>query len=259
MHRNPKFKTLTWIFAFAFMLAGMAQAYPIARIIPSGKIKVYRNDQLVQVLQEESPLPTGAMLGAEGNCGLRMDNLFMVAEDGSLFSVQEGSGATQFKIEKGALFFAANSQTGTLVFETPAGIINTQQMIIQASAGSAMLKGFVDVSGGNTMMGVLEGGSMIVSTPDGEKMIATGKQITLAQAGLIKPAESGYQPPPDDQGQPQAEGQPQDEDQPQDASADDIPASYYVAGGLLVALAAGAIAFSGSDSSDPAPASPATP
>ena len=254
MHRNPKFKTLTWIFAFAFMLAGMAQAYPISRIIPSGKIKVYRNDQVVQVLQEESPLPMGAMLSAEGNCGVRMTNLFVVAENGSLFSVQEGNGAAQFKIEKGVLYFAANSQTGPLVFETPAGVINTQQMIIQASGGSAMLKGFVDVSGTTTSMGVLEGGSLIVSTPDGEKMIATGKQITLAQAGLIKPAEAGYQPPPADQGQTQAEAQPTED------TDDEIPAAYFVGGGLAI-LAAGALALGGGGGggSDPAPASPATP
>ena len=50
-----------------------------ARLLPSGKVTVYRGDQVVSVLSEEAPLPEGALLAPEGPCGLRMDNLFLVA------------------------------------------------------------------------------------------------------------------------------------------------------------------------------------
>jgi hypothetical protein len=254
MRQKPTFKTLTWIFALAFMLAGMAHAYPMSRIMPSGKIKVYRDGQLVQVLQEEAPLPSGAMLNTEGNCGVRLNQLFMVAEDGSMFSVQDGSNAVQLKIEEGILFFAANAQTGPVVFETPAGVIGTQQIFLQASDSSAMLKGFVDVSGTTTKMGVLEGGSLKVSTPEGEKMIASGRQIVLAQAALIKPAESTGQSSVDQADQSQVE-----DPSPVNNEDEKIPRTYFFAGGAA-ALALGAIALGGGGGDDdPAPASPAAP
>ena len=155
------------------------------RLLPNGQVKVYRGDQLVSVLSEEAPLPEGVMLAPEGPCGLRMDNLYVVADDGSRFAIAGGEGGRELLIREGTLYFAMSGATGPLAFHTPDGVVTTQRMILNAAAGGGLLKGYVDATPDGTRMGVLEGGSLVVLTADGERTIESGKQITLAQADLF--------------------------------------------------------------------------
>jgi hypothetical protein len=250
MRVNPMFKAVSWIVGLAFMWSGVAFAYPIARIIPFGKVNVYRDGELLQVLQEEAPLPEGASLKIEGKCAVRMNDLYFVVQDGGEFSIQTSGAVNQLTIENGTLYFAAIASTAPVAFNTPSGTIRTEQIALAASDESALLRGYVNVSEDATQMGVLEGGALTVATAKGQQSIATGEQLTLAKA-VNPPAET-------------------DDDDPPGAvppvvpteEVGRIPAAYLIGGGLgVAALAALAFAIGGSDSSNsnPLPVSPAAP
>jgi hypothetical protein len=240
---------MVWMVVAVFAFTGTAQAYEVARVMTSGKVNVYRNGQLSQVLQESAPLPDGALLKPQGDCTVRLENLYMLARDGSEFGVHNDSRPVQLALNKGTVYFAVNQSTGQMVFHTPAGSITTQQFRIQAAA-SATLQGFIDVANGNTVLGVIEGGAMMVSTPDGEQLITSGKQIVLAQADILDAKETGDAAPAEAPAKPAT-------------TSGKIPTKYLVGGALgALAIGAGALALGssgGSSGSSPAPASPATP
>jgi len=207
------------------------------RLLPSGTVKVYRGDQLVSVLSEEAPVPEGALLAPEGQCGLRMENLFLVAEDGSRFSIAGSESGRELLIQQGVVYFAVNSATGPLAFHTPDGVVTIQSMVLNAAADGGLLKAYVDAAPDGTRMGVLDGGSLVVLTADGEKTISSGRQIMLAQATLFDEEQPAQQVAQNEE--------PQDGNQGTDDD-DKIPAAYFWGGGALLAVGAGALAFGNS-------------
>jgi len=225
-------------------------AMAAGRLLPSGQVKVYRGDQLVSVLSEEAPLPEGVLLAPEGQCGMRLDNLFMVAEDGSRFSIAGSREGRELLIRQGTLYFALSGATGPVAFHTPDGVVTTQSLILNASTEGGLLKGYVDAAPDGTRLGVLEGGTLVVMTADGEKTIETGHQITLAQANLFDEDQAEGQGAqnkkgPEDQ---QQDAQDNGKDKQQGAQGDDddeIPAAYFWGAGGLAALAGIGIAAGG--------------
>jgi hypothetical protein len=250
MRFNPMFKTVNWIVVLAFMWSGVTFAYPIARIIPYGKVNVYQDGELLQVLQEEAPLPEGASLHIEGKCAVRMNDLYFVVQDGGQFSTQTGGGINQVTIENGTFYFAAIESTAPVAFNTPSGTIRTDQVALAASDESAFLRGYVNVSQDTTQMGVLGGGTLTVATAKGLQSITTGEQLTLLAKPVSVSAGTADDPP---------------DAAPTDVPSEEvgsIPAAYLIGGGLgVAALAALALAIGGSGSSDsnPLPVSPAAP
>lgn len=248
----------TLLVILLFVCTQALGAMGAGRLLPNGQVKVYRGDQLVSVLSEEAPLPEGVMLAPEGPCGLRMDNLYVVADDGSRFSIVGGEGGREFLIREGTLYFAMSGATGPLAFHTPDGVVTTQRMILNAATGGGLLKGYVDASPDGTRMGVLEGGSLVVMTADGEKTIASGKQITLAQANLFDEEEAAGGVGATSEAQEDKVADVQDDD-------DDIPAAYFWGAGGLAVLAGAGIAAGGGGGGGggpaflPPPASPSNP
>jgi hypothetical protein len=229
------------------LLAANVQASSVARVITYGKIDVYRNGVLSQVLREDAPLPTGAVLKPEGNCGIRLENILLVAKDGSEFGVHSAGNPVQLALKKGMIHFAVNRSTGQMIFETPAGDVTTRQFYIHAAA-EGTLKGFVEVNEGTTTIGVLEGGAMVVSTPGGEETITAGNQIILAQAGLASQGAGKVGAVP--------AAKPANE-------KSKITKNTIVSASLLTAYAVAGtwwlVDELGDDDSDPAAASPSTP
>lgn len=244
MGRSAWFKKAAWMVMVVFLSAATVQAYSGAQIIPRGQVNVYRDGALVETLRDTAPLPDGALLKPEGLCGVRLQNLYLVAEDGSAFAVSAAPSQVELSVGQGTVYFAANPSSEAVVFETPAGTVAVQQFLIQTS-GDGTLKGFVDVAEGTTTIGVLEGGSMVVSTATGEQRITAGNQITLAQATGVGDAAAPAA------GASEAPAQPTK-----------IPTEYMIGGAIgVAALAVGAIALGGSSSSDtsPPPVSPSAP
>ena len=178
------FKTTLIIAILAFAATGFSSGMDNARIMPTGKVTMFQGDQKVGEFSKEAPLPGGSLLACEGNCGIKMDNLYLVATDGSLFSVTAKPDMRELYVKEGKVFFALSSLPQSLVFRTPDGVFTAQQVMLEASTNGGLLKGYVSVTPETTELGIIEGGSMLVSTVEGEKMVPAGKRILLAQADL---------------------------------------------------------------------------
>jgi hypothetical protein len=228
-----EFKKMVWIVVVVFAMAGTVQAYEVARVTTSGVIDVYRDGQLVQVLRESAPLPKGALLKARGRCGVQLENMYLAAEDGSEFTVYNDGSSVQMDLNKGAIYFAVNQTMVELLIQTPGEGGEKQPVQIKPGV-DGVLKGFVDVQDGATTVGVIEGGNITLATPEGEKVITAGNQVTIVRGGTQKASVAGGK----------------------------INTKYLVGGGLAVlAIGAAALALGGSSSSSssPTPVSPATP
>ena len=242
--RNLRCMALIAVLAASHLtVAQVVWGLSVSRIIPRGTVKVYQGDRVVQVISEEAPFPEGMMLENEGQCGVHLDNFYLVATDQSRFGIQDAAGEFRLVLEQGTTYFALSSLPGTLVFVTPDGEFPAKQILINASSNGGVIKGYLTTASGKTEIGVLEGGSMVVATQAGDRKIVPGRQITIAQATLFDEeegqalAEAGE----NEDGQPQAQEEEDDDDK--------IPAAYWVFGGVATAaIVAGAIALSGGSS-----------
>ena len=169
--------------SFAFAAVGFSANVNSARIIPKGTVSVIKDGKAVGEFTQEAPLPEGSLLRCEGQCAVRMNDVYMVAEPGTVFSVSPMANSNELFVQEGIVYFSINESSRPLQFNTPAGVVTTRQ----ASLTDAELKGYVRVSGNEAEVGVIEGGTMIVDTPDGEMALLPGKQVTLA---LVDPGTS---------------------------------------------------------------------
>lgn len=179
-------KFTVWLVLGTFFFSTVTPAVSGPRVMPTDTVQVFDGKTLVQVLKKESVLPNGVLLAPKGRCGVRMENLYLVAEDGAVFGIVDDMNKIDLRVDKGLVYFALTRNTGQLAFVTPAGLIFTRQVVLHAAADGGLLKGYLHVKGSQVGLGVLEGGSMLVSTDHGDKKVLTGKQIMLAMADPIK-------------------------------------------------------------------------
>ena len=239
-------KMLVWLVVISFTFVGVTPAFSGSRIIPNGEVKVFKGDELVQVLKQEAPFPKGMRLSTVGKCGVRLQDLYLVANDGCTFGLDGNADRKDLRVEKGLIYFAITEETGQLAFLTPAGDFTTQQVRLNASATGSILKGYLDVGASEAKLGVLEGGSMVVATDGGIQEISTGKQIILALADPIK--KDGSKPIASKGADPIEEDD------------DGIPATYFVGGAAFLGAAGLAIANANrGGGGGPGPASPVNP
>ena len=169
---------------FTFTSGVFAASAQFASVIPSGKVTVYDKGQRVGELTAEAPLPEGKLLQTQGKCGVKMDSLYLVATDKSTFGVKTKDTDKMLAVKNGRVYFAISSMPGALEFTTPLGEILVKQVMINASADTNLLKGYIQVSDEQAEIGVIEGGSMIIATADGEKKITSGNRMLLAASNL---------------------------------------------------------------------------
>ena len=93
-------KAVVTIVLLAFATAGFASGLHPARIIPTGKVFVYQAGKQVGELSAEAPLPEGYLLACDGKCGVKMDGLYWVAADKSLFSVTTKANSVEFELQE---------------------------------------------------------------------------------------------------------------------------------------------------------------
>jgi len=182
MHKNNRrLKALIIIVLIAFPISGLASDLNSGRIIPMGKVSIFQGDQQVGELTSEAPFPEGALLACEGNCAVRMNDLMLVGADKSKFSVTTTAFSRELLVKEGTIYFALSEMPRSMVFVTPNGAVTAQQLILNSAADSGMVKGYVAVTEESSEIGVVDGGSMLVSTDAGETTIQSGKKIILAQ------------------------------------------------------------------------------
>ena len=170
--------------SFALALPGFSSEFKSARIYPTGKITIYNGNQRVGEFNKEAPVPEGFLIAADGRCGVRMEDIYLVAEDKSLFSVATSANQRELLIKEGTLYFAVSDMSRSLNFKTPFGMLAVLDILLNSATGSPQLKGYVSVKQNGSEIGIIEGGAMIVSTQQGEMMIESGKKLTLAQADM---------------------------------------------------------------------------
>lgn len=168
-----------------FMIGQSLPAWAGAdRLYPKGKVTLWRGDQKIGVYTQEAPLPEGAIISADGRCAVKLDDLYLVAEDQSVFSISTTGWQRNLFVKQGIVYFKTSAIRHALAFVTPNGQISVQQIRIKAAFGDAALKGYVAVTEKRSELGVAEGGAMDVFTDDGLMTIEAGKKIILAQADM---------------------------------------------------------------------------
>jgi hypothetical protein len=181
MNKYPlALKLVILMTSFAFAAVGFSANADSARIIPKGTVSVIKDGKIVGEFTQEAPLPEGSLLKCQGQCTVRMNDAYLVAEHDTVFSVTPMADSNELLVQEGTVYFSVNESSRPLQFDTPAGVVTTRQ----TSLTDGELRGYVRVSGNEAEVGIIGGGSMIVDTPNGEMAILPGKQVTLA---LVEP------------------------------------------------------------------------
>ncbi len=170
--------------SFALAIPVFSSELKSARIYPTGKITIYSDNQRVGEFSKEAPFPEGFLIEADGRCGVKMESVYLVAEDRSLFSVAAAANLRKLLIKQGTVYFAVSRNSPLINFITPSGRLAVLDILLNAAADNQQLKGYVSVKPNGSELGIIEGGAMIVSTQKGEMMIKSGQRLILAQADM---------------------------------------------------------------------------
>jgi len=249
-----RLKILTIFIILTFTSTGFSAGFPSGRILPKGKVTLFHNNQKVGEFHSEAPLPEDTFLSVQGECGVKLNQLYLVALDQSLFSITTKNRSRTLFVQKGTVYFALSSMPYTLVFQTPDGVITTNEVILKASSTNQLLKGYVYVEEGITRVGVLEGGSMMVTVTDDKPQVVTvGHELRLAQADIFKEEGKGEKEKPEKAGETGKEGEA--------AKGGGMSTTAKVAIGVLAiggiaAIAAGGGGGGGDGGGNASPASP---
>ena len=254
-----KFKVIAIFVLLAFASTTFASGLYVGRLIPKGKVTLFQGNQKVGEFSSEAPLPEGTLLSVQGECGVKMSDLYLVAIDKSLFSVKTDPDSRKLAVKTGTVYFALSSMPHILVFQTPDGVVTTHQILLNASSESALLKGYVSVTEDITKVGVLEGGSMLLSVGDGKTMrINAGQELRLAQAGLFEDKGDKKEEPKDKKEEPKDK-----KDKPEDKAGGKgmsttvkVLIGLATVGGIAAAVGGGG---GGGGSDSPPPTSRAAP
>lgn len=177
--------------AIIFAFSALAIAADTARIEPTGKVSMYRADKKVDELSAAAPLPYDVLLKCVEQCGVRMGSLYFVASDQSSFSIGAPPQDNLIQFVNGNFYFSLTELPRRLVIKTPVEDFTVQQVLLQTAAIGSKLDGYIFVKGDSTEIGVLDGGSLVVSSSHGEHVVRAGNQITIAQADMHPEMEDG--------------------------------------------------------------------
>jgi len=235
IHRFFRIASVFTVMVFAF--SGYALAVDTARIVPTGKVSVYRAKKKVDELSAEAPLPFDSLLLCSGECLVRMDSLYIVASDQSTFHVISPPRDNLVAFVKGFFYFSLTELSRQWVFKTPIEDFTIQQVLFQTAASGGRLDAYIFVKDETTEIGVLQGGSLVITSSHGEHVVRPGSQITIAKAG----------PQPE-----MVEAAATDEEGVR-------PRTIVIWGLVGAAAIAGAAALAGGGGDNPPPASPSSP
>lgn len=185
-------------FVMALVLSApvLAGSMDNSRLVPTEKVAVFEDGKKVAEYSEEMPVPEGALLVATGKCAVKLDDVSFVAMDQSRFAIDSNEDNRFLSVQKGTVHFGT-AGNDSLVFLTPRGAVSTEQVILNASSETRMVEGYVKVSEDSSEVGVIDGGSMVLATRDGQQTVKSGQSLLLAQAEEQEQGqETGDQTPP---------------------------------------------------------------
>jgi hypothetical protein len=103
----------------------------------------------------------------------------MVVDPGTEFSVTPGANSTALYVKTGTVYFAITESSNPIQITTPSGDATTGDLTMTDEE----LRGYVSVSGNETEIGVIGGGTMMVETTSGEMAVTPGNAVTIAAIG----------------------------------------------------------------------------
>ena len=154
------------------------------RIYPTNKVFVYNGNQKTGVYTREAPLPEGAIISTDGRCAIKLDELFLVGEDQSVFSTNTSGYQRNLLIKEGTIYFKTSKISRIITFITPDGHISVQRIRLNTAMNDQSIMGYVTVEENNSELGVVQGGALDIVTEEGQKTIKSGEKIILSQADM---------------------------------------------------------------------------
>jgi hypothetical protein len=253
-----KFKIMAVFVTLLFASTGFSSGFTAGRILPKGKVTLFHGSRQIGEFSSEAPLPENTLLAVQGECGVKLRHLYLFALDRSLFSVSTDKNSRTLTVQNGTVYFALSSMPQTLVFRTPEGLITTNEVRLNASSANRLLKGYVYVEDGITRVGVLEGGSMLVTAGDDKPQeVSAGHELRLAQAEIFKEEEKPKKETPAKTGEAGKKGEAEKAGKTAKAggmsTAAQVGIGIVVVGGLAAALGGGGGGGGGGSASPSSP------
>lgn len=169
-----------------FFLTAVVMAGPIqnSRLLPTDKVTVYDSGKKIGEFTREMPVPEGLSLSCVGKCAVKLEEMSLVAEDQSRFSISLKNKTMYLEVDDGVVYFGISSLATSIVFMTPAGAVSLNQLYLNVSSGTKMLEGYIKVSENSSEVGVIDGGNLQLLTNDGRELLKPGEKFILAQADI---------------------------------------------------------------------------
>jgi hypothetical protein len=172
-------KVFVVLLSLAMTSTGFSANAGSARITPSGTVSIIENGQVVGQFSQETPLPEGSLLRCEDKCTINMGDTYMVVNPGTEFSVTTAAGSTALYVKIGTVYYSIKESSRQIQITTPSGIATTGDLTMTDSE----LRGYVQVSGNETEIGVIGGGTMMLQTASGDMAVTPGNAVTIASIG----------------------------------------------------------------------------
>ncbi|MGD8410876.1 MAG: hypothetical protein PVF25_11965, partial [Desulfobacterales bacterium] len=96
-----KVKVFVVFLFLAFTTAGFA-----ARIVPTGKVSIIKDGNVIGEFNQEAPLPEGFLLRCESECVIQMDDVDMQVEPKTAFSVNPMASRNDLRVQQGTVYFS---------------------------------------------------------------------------------------------------------------------------------------------------------
>jgi hypothetical protein len=186
---NMILKVWAVFISIAMTTAGFSASTNSARIIPTGKVSVMKEGAIVGEFSEEAPLPEGVLLKCEDGCDIKFDDTYMRATPGTVFSITLAAASTALYVKTGSVYYVINESSNPIQITTPSGDAATGDLTMSESE----LRGYVRVSGNETEIGVISGGTLMLETESGQFAVASGRAITIT-AGDSEPVAGATEP-----------------------------------------------------------------
>jgi len=167
-------KVLVVFLSFAMVTAGFSADANSARIIPTGKVSIIKDGKVVGEFSKEAPLPEGSLLRCEAKCTVRLDDVYMVVEPDTVFSVTPAANRHELYVQEGTIYYSLSESSRPIQFRTPTGDATTGDLALTGSE----LKGYVRATENESEIGVIGGGTMKLETAAGEMAVTPGNAVT---------------------------------------------------------------------------------
>ena len=82
-----KFNIIVFFTILLFSSTVFSAGLPAGRLIPDGKVYLFKGNQKVGEYHSEVPLPHNTLLSVQGQCGIKLSDAYLVATDKSLFAI----------------------------------------------------------------------------------------------------------------------------------------------------------------------------